>query len=327
MNTQLESINWATDFLRSKDYALLTAPAVVVETPWSIVVRFATNRGDIYLKQTPPALALEAKIIRLLAQQFHASVPTVLAEQEDLHCFLMQDAGITLRKYLQSVPEAEDEPDLLFKSIRNYTAVQRSVEMQVEAFLTLGVPDWRLDKLPQLYNAMLSDSELLIADGITDKELQTLQTLSPTFAEQCALLARYSIVETLVQQDFHTNNILIDPDTLKMTFVDLGETVITHPFFSLHTFLRQAITHHGVSQLDHTYSLLQQVYIEGWSKSAERYAILEAFMFSKKLWPIYSALGCYRLMKAVDLEAYETYYADRPNQLSGYIREYLPARR
>jgi aminoglycoside phosphotransferase (APT) family kinase protein len=188
--------------------------------------------------------------------------------------------------------------------------------------LILGVPDWRLDKFPKLYDHIIKQEEFLKADGMIDKELQILRDLSPQILEQCELLTKFQIPETLVQSDFHSNNILFDSNTQKMTFMDLGETVITHPFFSLHTFLRQAIIHHGVQERDQIYCQLQESCFENWVELSKN-QLLEGFGLAKKLWPIYSALGAYRLMSGIDLQAFKAYYADRPHRLVGYFREYI----
>lgn len=318
MKNHTHILKWAIDCLISKGYSLQHSPEIVVETPWSNVIRFTTPKGDIYLKQTPPSVSLEPKIMQLLADQFHASVPMVIGINVDLHCFLMKDAGQTLRAYLKT----EFRPDLLCQAIREFITIQRETENQLKSFLTLGVPDWRLDKFPQLYNQVIQQEEFLKADGMTDKELQILRDSSSQILEQCELLSQYQIPETLVQSDFHSNNILFDPNTQKMTFIDLGETVITHPFFSLHTFLRQAIIHHGVKELDQTYRQLQDACFENWVEISKK-QLLEGFGLAKKLWPIYSALGAYRLMSGVDLQAFKSYYAHRPHRLVGYFREYI----
>ncbi len=104
--------------------------------------------------------------------------------------------------------------------------------------------------------------------------------------------------------------------------MDLGETVITHPFFSLHTFLRQAIIHHGVQERDQIYCQLQESCFENWVELSKN-QLLEGFGLAKKLWPIYSALGAYRLMSGIDLQTFKAYYADRPHRLVGYFREYI----
>lgn len=312
-------LKWATDCLISKGYILQHPTEIVLETPWSNVIRFPTSKGDVYLKQTPPSISLEPKITQLLADQFHASVPTVIAINDDLYCFLMEDAGKSLREYLKN----EFRQDLLCQAIKQYTTIQRSIEHHLEPFLALGVPDWRLDKFPKLYHQITNQTEFLKADGITDKELQLLHDLNPKFSEQCEVLSQYQIPETLVQNDFHSNNILFEQNTKKITFIDLGETVITHPFFSLHTCLRQATIHHGVKELDKTYQQLQDACFENWLDLSPKKRLLTGFMLAKQLWPIYSAFGHYRLVIGVDLQAFKAYYVNRPHRLAGYFREYI----
>lgn len=290
---------------------------------WSSVIQFITTAGYFYLKQTPPALFLEPKIMQLLANQLHASVPIIITSSDELHCFLMKDAGQTLRKYLK----AEFQPDLLCRAIKEFTAIQRSAENHIASFLALGVPDWRLDKLSNLYEQLINQTKFLKAEGITDEELQILHDLSLKISEQCELLSQYQILETLVQPDFNTNNILFDPRTKKMTLIDLGEIVITHPFFSLHNFLLQASIHHDVKEQDQIYHQLQNACFDNWLKLATKNQLLDAFMLAQKLWPIYSALAHYRLMVSVDLQAFKSYYTHRPNQLAGHLREYAASSR
>jgi hypothetical protein len=319
MKNHTHTLKWATDCLISKGYSLQHSPEIVVETPWSNVIRFSTSKEDIYLKQTPPSISVEPKIMQLLANQFHANVPAVIAINEDLHCFLMEDAGQTLRKYLKTAVQ----PDLLCKAIRQYTTIQRSTENHIESFLTLGAPDWRLDKLPNLYDQITNQTDLLKADGITDEELDLLRDLSSKIAEQCELLSQYQIPETLVQPDFNTNNLLFDPNTKKMTLIDLGEIVIAHPFFSLHNFLLQATIHHEVKEPNQIYYQLQDSCFESWLELATKNQLLEVFTLTKKLWPVYSALAYFRLMMSVDLQALKSFYANRPNRLAGFFREYI----
>ena len=322
IDAHIPIIKWATDCLISKGYSLQGSPEIVLETPWSNVIRFSILQYDVYLKHMPPAISLDPKIIQLLMDQCHASVPVVIASNEDLHCFLMKDAGLNLRAYLKT----EFQPDLLIQAIREFTAIQRSTENHIQSFLALGVPDWRLDQFPKLYDHIIKQTDCLKADGMTDNELKVLQDLSPKVGEQCALLSQYQIPETLVQPDFNTNNILFNPDTKKMTLIDLGEIAITHPFFSLHNFLYQATIHHGVQEGDQIWHQLQNACFENWLEFATPKKLLEGFMLAKKLWPIYGALGCYRLMMSVDLQAFRSHYAKKPNKLADSFREYIASR-
>ena len=321
MNNQPNILKWATDCLASKGYSIEHSPEIVLSTPWSAVIRFSTSTGDVYLKQTPPSIFLssEPKIIRLLSEQFHASVPVVIAINDDPHCFLMKDAGKPLRERLK----IESRPELLCQAIKQYAAIQRSTEDCIETFLKLGVPDWRLGQLPILYDQMINQTNFLKEEGLTDEELQLLHELSPQFLAQCRLLSNYGIPETLGYHDFHDKNVLIDPNTKKMTFVDWGETAIIHPFFSLYTCLEQSITHHGVKEADQTYRKLQDACLENWLGLATKNQLLDTFILAKQVRPIYCILACYQFMMSVDLQAYKAYYPNNPSSISGSFREYI----
>ena len=175
-NLNNEIIQWACTYLSSHGYTLKNnLPENVQNTPWSYVIRFATTDGYIYLKQTPELLGLEASIIQILHDQFHASVPKVIAQNAELNCFLMKDAGKSLREILKQ----KFDETLLFKAIDQFTSLQLAVADHVDVFLDIGVPDWRLDKLPDLYKELLSKNELLIADGLSEIEINELENLLP----------------------------------------------------------------------------------------------------------------------------------------------------
>lgn len=319
VNDQTSIVKWGTDYLVSTGYSLLGPPEILLSTPWSTVVRFPTAAGNVYLKETAPSLALEPKVFRLLTEKFHARVPDVIAINDDLHCFLSKDAGIPLRPVLK----AEFRPDLLCRAIKEFAAIQRSTEEYIDEFLGMGIPDWRLDKLPLLYDQMVNQTDFLKTEGITDDEMKTLRKLSPHFSSQCELLSNYGIPATLGFHDFHDNNILIDPATEKMTFIDFGETSILHPFFSLYTCLWQSIKHHRVKKGDQIYQKLQNACFENWLEIETKDKLLEAFTIAKHLWSIYSALDSYRVMTIVDLQFYRSFYANRPSLLAAYLREYM----
>ena len=315
MKNQLESIKWATDLLVSKGYALTNSPETFVEAPWSTVIRISTATEIFYLKLTPPLLFLEPQVMQLLKDQMQASVPDVVGSNNELCCFLMKDAGQTLRSYLKNTAQYE----LLSRAIAEFTTMQRSTENHLDSFFKIGVPDWRMNKLPGEYKQLISQTELLKAEGMTDEEVQILQDLIPTFTRQCELVSRYPIPETLVQPDFNTNNIMFNLNFKKMAFIDLGEIVISHPFFSLINFNYQATLHHSVKEGDN--ELLESC-CKNWLDIGSKKQLFETYSHVKKLWPIYGALGFYRLMVSVDAKALKVYCANKP-QLVGHLREYI----
>lgn len=73
---------------------------------------------------------MEPQIISILSKQFPANIPNLIASNESLHCFLMEDAGIRLRKFLK----AEFSVELLSQAIQQYSAILRSTENDIETF-------------------------------------------------------------------------------------------------------------------------------------------------------------------------------------------------
>ena len=49
----------------------------------------------------PELIALEPNVIQILHNKFQASVPTIIAQNSELNCFLMKDAGESLRSILK----------------------------------------------------------------------------------------------------------------------------------------------------------------------------------------------------------------------------------
>lgn len=319
MINHTECLKWAIDCLVLKRHTLKGEPEIVVQAPWSKVTRILATTEDVYLKQTPPLLFLEPTIIQLLRNQLRAAVPVVIGSNDDLCCFLMKDAGQTLRSYLKS----DFKPELLSQAIHQFTAIQRATENQLGSFFELGVPDWRLNQFPTLYLQLINQTDFLKSEGLTDEELNKLHDLIPTLTDQCERLSIYPIPDALVQPDFNTNNILFNPNTKKMTIIDLGEVVITHPFFSLHNFLIQAQRHHGVTEGSQIYHQLLQAFCEKWLNLAYKNQLLEVYSLVKKLWPIYGVFSFYRLMMSVDTRALKSYYASTSNCVSGHLRAYI----
>lgn len=321
MDSHIGVINWGSDILTSQGCILQQAPVIILETPWSSVIRFSTSKGDFYLKQTPadPFFSSEPKIIQLLSEKFHASVPVVIAVNENRNCFLMKDAGVPLREKLK----CEFKPELLCDAIKQYASILRSTENDIESFLKLGVPDWRLNKLPSLYDEFLRQTAFLKNEGLTEQQLSSLHDLSPRFAAQCELLNSYEIPETLGYHDFHDKNILIDPKSKKLTFVDWSETAIIHPFFSIYNCLEQSITHHGVKENDETFLMLQDAFLQSWEDLAEKNQLLEIYRLAKQVRPIYCLLVTYRFLKGLDRDAYKLYYPNRRSQIAQCLQNWI----
>lgn len=300
-------IQWGMQSLAQNGFTLTSKqPENIQETPWSYVVRFSTNEGFIYLKHTPKMIGLEATIIKKFHDQFHISVPEVIAENSELNCFLMKDAGIPLRTILKK----EFKLSLVLQTIDQFTSMQVCLADHTNIFIDAGVPDWRLDKMPDLFNELLLQKKILAEDGLLPREITELQKLRPTIAHLCKKLSAYSIRETIVQPDFNDNNILIDEDLHQLTIIDLGEIVIAHPFFSLLNFLEQMKKHYFPQPKDGTYLMIRDVCLKNFMVYECKEKLIQALSITHVLSHLYGALAYYRLMLACDRIKLTTFYGE-----------------
>lgn len=315
--TGKKALQWACKHLKSLGYTLTTdLPENVQHSYWSIVVRFETTDGSIYLKQTPQQLSLEAKIIRLLQEQFDAPTPIIIASNDDLNCFLMKDAGKSLRVILKE----KFDTNLVCQAVNQFTSLQITVSYNIDKLLNIGLPDWRLNNLPDLYKDVIADKGLLLADGLSEKELCQLDGLVSKISNLCRQLSSYSIRQTLVQPDFNDNNTLINEGSNKITVIDLGEIAISHPFFSLINFLYIIKKHHALKEEDEAYIQIKQACLKPFLIFGTKESISEAFSYAQDLWYIYAVLAHYRLMLACGKEAIMSW---QKGKLSSLFRSFM----
>ncbi|WP_100550650.1 aminoglycoside phosphotransferase family protein [Caedibacter taeniospiralis] len=307
-----DALEWAMATLQQTKINTET----VVQTPWSSVVRINTGNELFYLKTTPALIALEADILKILHDQFHAQVPTVIAHNAELHCFLMEDAGTSLRSILKK----KFDTDLLCKAIEQFTALQITIADHVDDFINIGVPDWRLNKLPELYQQAISQKDLFIADGLSELEVNELEKLHPRITDLCEKLSGYAIKQTIVQPDFNDNNTLIGDNSQNITIIDLGEISISHPFFSLLNCLYQVRKHYALTERDHDYLKIKHACLKNYMQFESEKNLADALEIAHVLWFVYGLLAHDRLMQACGREQLMSF---QRGKLSGMLRELM----
>ena len=211
----------------------------------------------------------------------------------------MKDAGKPLREILKKKFDAT----LLYKAIDQFTSLQIAAADHVDVFLDIGVPDYRLNKLPGLYKKLISQKDLLIAEGLSEIEINKLGTFLPNILDLCKKLSSYGIKETIVQPDFNDNNTLIDDISHAITIIDLGEIVISHPFFSLLNCLQQIKKHHGLTDTDNMYLSIKDACFKKYKhffKSKDH--LSDAFNTAQYLSDVYAISYSYRFMIACGRE-------------------------
>ncbi|CZJ02507.1 aminoglycoside phosphotransferase family protein [Legionella pneumophila] len=313
------AIQWAVDYLESNDCRLVSVQKIV-EPAHSIVNKINTSQGVFYLKQTPPTLFIEPDTISLLKAQGCQHVPTVIAKNDRYHCFLTTACGdVTLHALFS---KTSIDIDLLGRGISHYASIQRNLENDIPKLITFGLPDWRLDKFPLLYRELIQETEQLVADGLSQKEITTLNKAYDFCVELCERLSQYKIPETINHCDFQDNNILVSQKTGELSIIDWGETVISHPFFSLNTCLWNLTYFYNMKLDDFQYQTLQRFCVSSWLDSYEESDLITAFNITNELLGIFAAMNYKRMYDATTNQS-KTVQEEHPGSIAGCLRSFI----
>lgn len=261
---------WAYEQLREKGICALNDFEDVRLMPWSSVYRIQTDQGFFYLKHVQGEGCYEAHLLLMLEAHFEGVVPSLLASSEDLSCFILRDAGETLRTYLG---RSGYDVVLIKKVFDAYCLIQRTMESHVDALMSEGVPDWRLRIVTRRYELFLQDVSFFSCIGVDKTVHKTLMSLVPKVHALCETIDRVGVCETLEHADFQDNNVLIRDG--RFVISDWGDAVISHPFFSLASFLRSAERNHALD-----FSLRQELeasYLHHWTDRYSANEVLRAY--------------------------------------------------
>ena len=261
MNKLDKAIRWATQYLTSHSKVRIISYDEIVQTSYSVVYMIETDQDNFYLKITPEMLFLESKLLQYFQRQHCKNTSVVLSENNEFQCFLMASSGHeSLREYFKGKVDML----MLQSGISNYTRIQRQLESDTQALISLGLPDWRLNKLPYLYHKLLQNQSLLLSDGLLENEIECLNQLYNSCETLCDELLGYGIPETINHCDFHENNMLFDKKSGEINIIDWGESVITHPFLSLNGCLWNIVHFNDVQKNDSRYATLISASVDPW---------------------------------------------------------------
>lgn len=303
MNHSSTIIKWGSEELTSHGYEITAAPSIVVETPWSTVVRFATSKGGFYLKQTPTDLFIESEIIGAIQNTTsHSYAPKILCENPALNCFIMNSCGdYSLRTKFNGIIDDK----LLVQGITSYVNILRSFENNIGALKAIDIPDWRLNRIPKLYLELLDEKDMLLQEGLTVDEIEQLVSLVPKIESLCHVLAENKIKETLVNGDFNENNLIIDEQTQQISIIDWGESIIAHPFFSIASHLQSCARRYKLELNEGILEKIKQQCLSSWLDVVSIDELNSIYLQILKLHPIFCVLALYRLQVATQNKSKE----------------------
>ena len=300
------AIAWVKDYLLKRHDPLQTL-LQIKEVPWSSIYRIETARGRFYLKRAAEPFAIEIRLLPYLSRYYPASVPQMIASHAPLNALFMLDAGEPLRLLLQ---KAYDLP-LVLDAIERYTHIQVGLIAHVDELISCGVLDWRLSSLPKLYLELLNQKETLLRDGLSRDEIESLLNMYPHVVKLCDALSTYKIPATIEHGDFHDNNVLVGQSNPVIN--DWGDAVITHPFFSLTSWVSSMRRNHLIDLESASYTAILDHYLQHWMAFEPMSRLKEAFYLVSRLSPIKFSLSFYRI----------TLCGDTPLCYRGYLASAL----
>lgn len=259
------------------------------EMPWSQVYLITTDKGVLYLKCLAEPFIVELAVLEYLQVKYPQMVPNVLASNYEQRCLLMTDSGFTLRSDLKDNYSAHYP----LKALKMCAKIQIGTHQELKKLIASGVPDWRLQSMPMIYDKVLSWENVLIKDGLTESDFERIQKLKPFFESICDELSQFNIPQTLEHCDFQDNNVLIKDQQVIIN--DWGDSIVSHPFFSLISFLHSAKRNHHISKDSNLYHALKMGYLNEWRAFETKERCLQAFELAKLIHPIKFVASFYRV--------------------------------
>jgi len=297
--------------------------------PWATVMRVPTNGGICFFKAAMPELAFEPALTLALAATSPNCMPVVLAADTARGWMLTRDAGTSLRGILKE----PDDLRMLDPVLPLLAELQMAWANREDELLAMGVPDHRLATLPQRFERLAANRDVLMVgqpDGLNEAQYERLLAARARYAGICARLGGYGIPQSIHYDDMHSSNVFLragENGTRRVTFSDWGDSSVGHPFFSMLIFLRSmadlmnlpdeaAETPEGLPPM---LKRLRDSYLEPWQRYETQHKLVEIFNLAWRAGMVSRALAWDAGIRALD----EAYRKDLRYTVPAWLGEFL----
>jgi phosphotransferase family enzyme len=300
---------WLRDACRTRAIELVGPIEQIHLRPWSTVFRAAAGDSAVFLKACSVVQAHEPGVIELVARESSDLVPRVIARHPSEPWILLQDGGDRLRLRMPGAEQLAVWRDLLPR----YAVLQRSLVRREADLLLLGLPDRRLDRVPDLLARVVDD------DRWAPREPRSrIRALLPTIRRACAELAESGIGASLDHDDLHDHNVLVHGD--RAAIIDWGDASLTHPFLTLAVTLRFAAQAAGVPSDAPEIHALRDAYLEPWTGVAPADRLRRAADIGSALGVITGGLTWYEVVTRL-----EGAHAQEPGEMAATLGRIVEA--
>jgi hypothetical protein len=220
------------------------------ERPWATVLRVPVAGGAVWFKACGAVQAFEPRLTARLFERWPDRVAEVLDHDQERGWLLLTDAGAP-------VGERGNPPQAWLAALPAYAELQRGEAAHVLDHLGDGVPDLRIETLPERLEDLLRLE--LPLDGV---EVARLRAFGSRFGEFCRELDAGGVPSTIQHDDLHHKNLYERKGRLRV--LDWGDSSISHPFASLVVTFRFLEEITKLPPTDPWFERLRDAYLEPW---------------------------------------------------------------
>lgn len=288
---------WIDEVALEHRLGSVTGVSAIRERRWGAVLRVEAGLQTYFFKAGGPGTWHETRLLADITAEWPHLVPRVVRIDHERSWIFMADDGSAMWDAVDPERQVMIYEDLL----PSYAEMQRGSTGSIEAWVDAGVPDRRMERLPDLLRSLLGDLDI---DG--DLRL-AMQGLVPTFERVCDELA--AIPGTIDHADLHGGNVLVFGNAHRL--VDWGDAQVAHPFGTLLITYQVDFLHRRVDGLPVPDSIdrravsrrLRDAYLEPWTDLAPADELRAVFANALWVTHVCRAIDFTKLLEATPLDA------------------------
>jgi len=269
---------------------------VTRERAWGVIVRVTTPDRVLFFKEPASAGRHESVIVADIAERWPGLVPDVVAADHDRAWLLMEDHGVPMRDSV-----APDKQIEVFEEILpRYADVQRASRPMLHGWMSAGVPDRRVERLPALVDDLLAGRSRIGVVPLPPEQRALIESAQDDLARVVDELAPTEFAVAIDHSDLHDGNVLVGRDAPRV--IDWGDGCISHPFASLFVVFQHAVARSAASGRRRASLRLRDVYLDPWKPDASMRELHEAFAHATWLGYVIRALNFVHMMGEESVE-------------------------
>jgi hypothetical protein len=311
-----EMLAWVHDQLAARGIRV-SGPIENRDRAWSMIMRVPTADGPVWFKANSPASRFEPALTLVLGRWTPANVLTPLAVDTARGWSLLPDAGTRLRELLGAAPD----PLCWEAPLREYAQLQRTAAGHVDELLALGVPDLRPQRLPDLFDLVLSSPQLAaqigVPGGLPAERYAALRGQRPTFTRWCERLAASGVPPSIDHADLHDGQVFRGADG--WVLIDWADASIGHPFMTLSVAIQRVAERFSLAADSAVLARLLDAYLETWTAEHDIAELREAARLAMPLGVIGRAMAWRRIFPGTDALIWDMHGRDVARSLGGLL--------